>query len=172
MAVSLSNSAGTVTARRWCQTLRIESSEQLLAWSSTAQCDSACYLKEPAYSQANAFRSKHRLTCWYRLYCHLSAAHMCRHKQQKPISAAALPRPGCKKQTVCLRASVSCRSPAHLTGKPMLCCGVCQYEGRHCAVMAPPGAMDAHLADYRQQGFDFAGFSPEELWTRIRGERR
>lgn len=53
----------------------------------------------------------------------------------------------------------------------MLCCGVCQYEGRHCAAMAPPGAMDAHLAEYRQQGFDFEGFSPEELWTRIRGEQ-
>ena len=53
----------------------------------------------------------------------------------------------------------------------MLCCGVCQYEGRHCAAMAPPGAMDAHLAHYRQQGFDFGGFSPEELWTRIRGEQ-
>ena len=61
------------------------------------------------------------------------------------------------------------RSPAHLTGEPMLCCGVCQYEGRHCTAMAPPGAMKAHLADYRQQGFDFEGFSPEELWTRIRG---
>lgn len=55
------------------------------------------------------------------------------------------------------------------TGKPMLCCGVCQYEDRHCAHMAPPGAMRAHLEQYKQQGFDFAAFTPEELWSRLQG---
>lgn len=52
----------------------------------------------------------------------------------------------------------------------MLCCGVCQYEGRHCAAMAPEGAMDAHLEEYRQQGFDFDAFTPQELWMRISGK--
>lgn len=55
------------------------------------------------------------------------------------------------------------------TGKPMLCCGVCQYEDRHCAHMAPPGAMRAHLEQFKQQGFDFDAFTPEELWSRLKG---
>ena len=50
------------------------------------------------------------------------------------------------------------------------CCGVCQYEGRHCAAMAPPGAVAQLVAMYRRDfGFDFKGFKPAELFRRIRG---
>ena len=58
------------------------------------------------------------------------------------------------------------------SGEPLACCGVCQYEGRHCAAMAPTGAMEAHLPGYAAAGFDFAGFSPAELWARLKGEER
>lgn len=52
----------------------------------------------------------------------------------------------------------------------MTCCGVCQYEGRHCAKMAAAGAMDAHLEEYRRDhGIDFATFSPAELFARLQG---
>ncbi len=74
------------------------------------------------------------------------------------------------KQALVNRCPCLCRSIEESNGDPMVCCGVCQYEGRHCAAMAPPGAMDAHLADYVAEGFDFAGFTPDELWTRIKGE--
>jgi hypothetical protein len=65
-----------------------------------------------------------------------------------------------------------CRS---LLGTPsvMTCCGVCQYEGRHCALMAPPGAMEAHIKEYSEDfGFDFEAFSPAELFARLQGVHR
>lgn len=53
------------------------------------------------------------------------------------------------------------------------CCGACQYEGRHCASMAAPGAMAAHLQQFRSDfGFNFDAFSPAELFARIRGATR
>lgn len=56
------------------------------------------------------------------------------------------------------------------TPSVMTCCGVCQYEGRHCAKMAAPGAMDAHMEEYRRDhGIDFATFSPAELFARLQG---
>lgn len=60
-----------------------------------------------------------------------------------------------------------------LLGTPsvMTCCGVCQYEGRHCALMAPPGAMEAHIKEYSEDfGFDFEAFSPAELFARLQGK--
>ena len=55
------------------------------------------------------------------------------------------------------------------TTQPLVCCGVCQYEGRHCADMAATEAMDVHMAEYAAQGLDFRGFTPAELFARIRG---
>lgn len=52
----------------------------------------------------------------------------------------------------------------------LACCGVCQYEGRHCSTMAAPGAMAGHLGDFRKHfGFDFQAFSPAELFARLQG---
>ena len=51
------------------------------------------------------------------------------------------------------------------------CCGVCQFEGRYCGEMAPPGAVRDMVDMYRRDfGFDFDAFTPAELYKRIEGD--
>ena len=56
-------------------------------------------------------------------------------------------------------------------GAGPFCCGVCQFEGRYCAKMAPTGVVQDMVDMYRRDfGFDFHAFQPSELFKRIRGE--
>ena len=69
--------------------------------------------------------------------------------------------------------AISCRVQGAVPdGEPgPFCCGVCQFEGRHCSKMAPPGAVRDMVDMYRRDfGFNFDAFQPAELFERIRGE--
>lgn len=50
------------------------------------------------------------------------------------------------------------------------CCGVCQFEGRHCSSSAVPGAVHQMIAAYRtHSNLTFDDFDPGALFQRFRG---
>ena len=50
------------------------------------------------------------------------------------------------------------------------CCGVCQYEGRHCGSSAEPGAVHGMVAAYRtQSNLTFDDFDPKTLFQHFKG---